>query len=151
MGNNMADLEIEADDDSSVAVSVGVGGETTLEQAEAKQERHILGEKESRMVAWLRVIVFVVLLITAVLVSLGVFFYSRGDEEDDFESEFAANAAKVIGSFHEAVERKLNAIDTMSVMITTFVLSTEASFPNVTFPNIEYLGANTRIGADGTL
>jgi hypothetical protein len=147
----MTDFEIEANDDSSVAVSVGKGGETTIEQAEAKQERQILGEKENRMVAWLRVIVFVVLLITAVLVSLGVFFYTRGDEEDDFESEFAANAAKVIDAFHEAVDRKLNAIDTMSVMITTLVLSTSLSFPNVTIPNIEYSGANTRIGADGTL
>jgi hypothetical protein len=151
MGNNMADPEIETGDDSSVAVSVGEGGETPLELAEAKQEREVLGGKENRMVAWLRVIVFVVLLVTAVLVLLGVFFYTRGDEEDDFESEFAANAAKVIGSFHEAVERKLNAIDTMSVMLTMFVLSTEASFPNVTFPNLEYLGANTRIGADATL
>jgi hypothetical protein len=147
----MADLEIETGDDSSVVISGGEGGETLREQAEAKQEREILGGKENRMVARLRVIVFFVLLVTAVLVSLGVFFYTRGDEEDDFRSEFAANAAKVIGSFHEAVERKLNAIDTMSVMITTFALSTEASFPNVTFPNFEYLGANTRIGADGTL
>jgi len=147
----MADIEHHPDS-SHVLAEEEEGDEAARQHlAEAEQVRKTLARKENQAVAYLRVILMMVLLVTATLASVGVYFYTKRDEEDTFTSEFAANAAKILESFHEAVEVKLNAIDTLSVTITSFALATGATFPNITIPDFEYLGASTRIGADATM
>jgi hypothetical protein len=107
------------------------------EMAEEGEVKEVLARQENRAVAWLRVLVFFVLLVTAVLVSVGTYMYTRNDEEEDFENDFSANAAKVVEAFHDAVDQKLGAADTLSATITSIAMSTGATFPNVTIPDTE--------------
>ena len=137
--------EEDADDDGSC---ISAGGDEKLEQRRleiAETERKSLAQKETRAVNCLRVIVFFVLAVTAVLVCLGVFFYTRNDEIEDFEYVFESSAKQVIESFHGSVSKLLAGVDSFSVAITAYALDTGATFPNVTVPYMELRGANTRV------
>ncbi|CAB9509771.1 Receptor-type guanylate cyclase gcy [Seminavis robusta] len=109
------------------------------------EERKKLAQKENEAVRWLRIVVFVVLLVTAALVSVGVYVLLRKDQKDDFEHDYQANALKIIESFHQSVERYLEALDSLSIAYTNHAFVTGSVFPNVTLPDFEVRGANTRI------
>ena len=127
------------DEDSSLDLSQGEVDDDVRarEMAEEGEVREVLARGENRAVAWLRVLVFFVLVVTAILVSVGTYLYTRNDEEEDFENDFSVNAAKLIEAFHDGVDRKLGAAETLSATITSIAISTGATFPNVTIPNIE--------------
>jgi class 3 adenylate cyclase len=118
---------------------------------EIKEKRQTLAQKETKAVSLLRIVVFVVLLVTAVIVSFGVFLFTHGAEKDSFHINFEAHAVKIVEAFQYSVERKMGAVDALSVTITSHALATGATFPNVTIPHFEVRGANTRILSDGLL
>jgi hypothetical protein len=132
-----------ADDLSSAAHSV-----RPAKLSELEQERRTLGRKENKAVSMLRVIVFLVLSITAATVAIGVFRYIANDQQSNFEADFDANAARLLESFHESVERKLEAVDALAVTITSHALYSGSTWPNVTLPDFAVRTANTRILAD---
>jgi hypothetical protein len=76
---------------------------------------------------------------------LGVYFYTKRDEEDDFEYVYGASAERVIQSFHESVAQLLAGVDAGAVAITSYALNTGANFPYVTMPDWELRAANTRV------
>jgi hypothetical protein len=116
-----------------------------MKERAAKNERENLGAKETRAILFLRFFAFLTLFLTALLVCLGVYFYTKRDEEEDFENVYEASAERVIQSFHESVAHSLAGVDAASVAITSYALNMEANFPNVTVPNWELRGANTRV------
>lgn len=115
----------------------------------ALHEKAHLARSESRVVGHLRIYFLLFLGLTAGLAGWGTFQYTHRAELDDFESRFSSIAGSVSESFHDAVERKLGALDAMSVTITSYALQSGESFPMVTLPDFETRGANTRILADG--
>jgi hypothetical protein len=119
-----------------------------VKQKAAINERNTLGKRETRAIFFLRLLVMVVFVLLAVSSSMSVFFYVQNSEEDQFQSEFGVHADKVIESFNLAIERKLSAIDSLSVAITSHAISSGSTFPNVTVPHFEYKGSNTRIIGD---
>ena len=127
------------DEESSADLSQGEVDDDVRAREMAKEGEvsEVLAKQENRAVAWLRVLVFFVLVATAVLVSAGTYMYTRVGEEENFENDFSANAAKVIEAFHDAVDQKLGAAGTLSTTITSIAISTGATFPNVTIPDIE--------------
>ncbi|CAB9505095.1 natriuretic peptide receptor 2 [Seminavis robusta] len=116
-----------------------------------KEERETLAKKESQAVSIIRIVVYLVVILVAVTVSLLIYFYTKNDQQQDFEVGFAAYAMKVTESFYDSVERKIGAIHSMSTQITSYAVSTGASFPNVTIPHYELQGANARIQAAGVI
>jgi len=101
--------------------------------------------KETRAVDMLRFAALVLLLVTMILVSCGVYAYMRYNERYKFEIAFHDSAFQVLDSFHQALERSLGALDTLSVGITSIAVATNQSFPFVTVPDFELRGANFRI------
>jgi hypothetical protein len=69
---------------------------TSMKERAAKSERESLGAEETRNILYLRFFAFMVLLLTAILVCLGVYFYTKRDEEEDFEYVYEASAERVI-------------------------------------------------------
>ena len=53
--------------------------------AALQEEREMLERNEHKAVVVLRVVVFLVLLVTMALVSSGVYYYIKQDQRDDFE------------------------------------------------------------------
>jgi hypothetical protein len=133
----------EEDDQSSVAHSA-----RPTKLSDLEQERRTLARHENKAVGMLRVIVFLVLSIAAAIVAMGVYRYTANDQQSNFETDFDANAARLLESFHESVERKLEAVDALAVTVTSHAMESASTWPNVTLPDFAVRAANTRILAD---
>jgi hypothetical protein len=117
-------------------------------QKTANKECETVARRETKAVNVLRALVLVLLLVTATLASVGVYFYTSNHEKQEFEADYTANAHRIVGSFHDAVERRLGAINSMATAITSYALDTKQTFPFVTVPNFEIRGSDLRVQAD---
>jgi hypothetical protein len=107
-----------------------------------------LARKETKAVNVLRVLVLVLLLVATTLTSVGVYIYLSNEETQMFESGYQANAQRIVESFHDAVERRMGAVNSMATAITSYTLDTKQTFPFVTIPNFEIRGSDLRVQAD---
>jgi hypothetical protein len=105
----------------------------------------------TRSINILRFVTFILLLSIAILASLIVYRYTENYEQEKFESNYLTNAQLVVESFHETVERKLGAVNTLADSITSHALSTGEKFPRVTMPNFSVHGGNARVHADSLI
>jgi hypothetical protein len=121
-------------------------------QQRANKERETdsgtLAKRETKVVKMLRALVLALLFVTATLTSVGVYFYTSNEEINNFESGYQANAQRIVESFHDAVERRLGAINSMATAITSHSLDTKQTFPFVTIPNFEIRGSDLHIQAN---
>jgi hypothetical protein len=115
---------------------------------ECETDYKTLARRETKAVNVLRALVLVLLLVTATLSSIGVYFYTSNEETQKFESTYQANAQRIVESFHDAVERRLGAINSMATAITSYSLDTKQTFPFVTVPNFAIRGSDLRVQAD---
>ena len=115
----------------------------------AMDERKSLAKRETRLVGRLRAYLLLFLAATAAVCGWATYKYTRSVEVDEFESRFASIAGSVSDSFHDAVERKLGALDSLSVSMTSHATESGESFPMVTLPDYETRAAGTRILAEG--
>jgi hypothetical protein len=115
---------------------------------ESETDYKTLARRETKVVKVFRVLVLLLLLITAALTSIGVYFYTSNEETHNFESGYQASAQRIVESFHDAVERRLGATNSMATAITSHSLDTKQTFPFVTIPNFEIRGSDLRIQAD---
>jgi hypothetical protein len=132
-------------------VSVVHTGTTMKKQERCETAHDTLARKETKAVNVLRVLVLVLLLVTATLTSVGVYLYTSNEEKDNFEVAYQANAERVIESFHDAVVRRLGAINSMATGITSYALDAKQTFPFVTIPHFEIRGSDLRVQADATI
>jgi hypothetical protein len=114
---------------------------------ECDTDNKTLARRETKVVNVLRVLVLVLLLVTTTLTSVGVYFFTSNEETQNFESTYQANAQRIVESFHDAVERRLGAINSMATAITSHSLDTKQKFPFVTIPNFEIFGSDLRVQA----
>jgi hypothetical protein len=117
-------------------------------QESYETEYETLARKETRAVNVLRVLVLVLLLVTATLTSVGVYLYTSNEEKEAFEVSYQVNAERIIESFHDAVVRRLGAINSMATAITSHALDSKQTFPLVTIPHFEMRGSDVRVQAD---
>jgi hypothetical protein len=97
------------------------------------------------------VLVLMLLLVMATLTSMGVYLHTSNAEKQNFEVEYQANAEQIIESFHNAVVRRLGAINSMATAITSHALDTKQTFPLVTIPHFELRGSDLRVQADAAI
>jgi hypothetical protein len=120
-------------------------------QESCETDYETLVRKETKAVNVLRVLVLVLLLGTATLTSVGVYLYTANEEKQDFEVGYQVNAERIIESFHDAVVRRLGAINSMATAITSHALDTKQTFPLVTIPHFEIKGSDLRVQADAAI
>lgn len=104
--------------------------------------------KETREINRLRASTFILLVIITAVASNVVFWWTGNVEREKFEDSFSSNAQHIIDAFHDALERRLGAINTLSHFITSHALSTGEEFPCVTTPNFEVLARDLRVSAN---
>lgn len=109
----------------------------TKGEAEQAPSNHKIATRETRVVSWLRLGLAAVLMIATVLVSLAIFYFTRGLEEEDFEAAFADSSTKVLEAFAGVAERRLGSIASFATSITAHTLAINATWPFVTIPHIE--------------
>ena len=137
------------DDQSRSSLNCSTKAIESTKQRAAKLERQQLAKQETSAVFWIRIIYFVILVSTAVLVSLGAYLYTARDEEEDFQHAYDSSAERVIQSFHGSVANLLAGVDAFSVAVTSYALNAGENFPNVTVPDIELRGAITQVMTKG--
>jgi class 3 adenylate cyclase len=116
----------------------------TTTTIDAELERATLASRETKMVARMECTLFALLLIASTLVSWGVYAYSKSSQERNFEQSFVADATKLLDAFSTAVERQIEAVDALSVAITSHARATRQVFPFVTLPDYGVRFANAR-------
>lgn len=114
-------------------------------------ERKTLARKEDKAVKYLRWVVLVLLLATATVVSTGCLLFMKAAQNGAFLDEYEMFAAKILKSFQQTVSLKVQAMEELSVTFTSYARGTGATFPNVTLPDFEIRGTNTRILADAEM
>jgi hypothetical protein len=117
---------------------------------EPETDYKTLARRETKVVNVLRALVLVLLLVTATLTSVGVYFNLSNEETNNFESTYQANAQRIVESFHDALENRLGAINSMATAITSYSLDTGQTFPFVTIPHFEIRGSDLRVQTDAT-
>lgn len=109
--------------------------------------RHFAG-RATRAVNVLRFAVLAVMISAAVAISVGVYIYTRSEEEGNFVVQYEADASKLLSSFRDAVEYKLGAMNNFANSFTSHALTTNSVFPNVSLPHFAVKGQDMRIAAE---
>jgi hypothetical protein len=111
-------------------------GQTSATTSSRQQEQSskLLSDKKygTVWVQGLRITVLLLLVLTMVFLSIGMYFYTRLEEQNNFESAFEVDALRIVERFHEAVEYKLGAMNTLSTTFTSYAQHTNQTFPNGT-------------------
>eukprot|EP00934_Nitzschia_sp_Nitz4_P003659 Nitzschia sp. Nitz4//scaffold84_size84139//67428//72955//NITZ4_005210-RA/size84139-processed-gene-0.21-mRNA-1//-1//CDS//3329559069//3649//frame0 len=113
----------------------------------AEQERNKLARRESKVIRYLRIVIFVLFAVVALICSISVFIFAREESISDFETEFNYLAATVLDKYVSQMVRQLHALDKLSIDYTSYALESNQTFPFVTLPHSEYRGSNTRVSA----
>jgi hypothetical protein len=117
---------------------------------DCQRDYKTLARSATKAVNVLRVLVLLLLFVTATLTSVGVYIYLSNEEKLNFEVGYQANTQRIVESFHDAVERRLGAVNSMATAITSYSLDAKQTFPFVTIPNFEVRGSDLRVQADAT-
>lgn len=85
----------------------------------------------------LRIPLVVLLLTTATLVCFGVYWTSKHHQEQIFDSQFYDLTTRLVDVFHDNARLRLQVMDMLSVSVTSFVLSTNQTWPFVVIPDFD--------------
>ena len=156
--NLSIDHNVSINQNSNSMLGLSLDGSTMLDNEDfesmnlqtraAKDTRESLARTETQAVSCLRYVVLLILLATAVGVSVATFIYSRRVEENSFKAEFQSVAVVTLRSFVESVEHKLGAQDAIASAITSHAEDAQEVFPNVTIPHFDVKGATLRTQTD---
>lgn len=95
-----------------------------------------LTRKESKAVFWLRLVVLMILVLTAVAVSITVYEITRRGEASEFETQYQGAATKVIESFADIVY-EMGAISGLGVANSAHSVDHKSEWPFVTLSNFQ--------------
>ena len=89
-------------------------------QEQMEEKWQALARRDSRIVETSRFIVVIVLIVAATLGALSIHRYVKADQRENFETDYRANATRLIEALHSSVEAKMQAINARSVSMTSF-------------------------------
>lgn len=96
----------------------------------------------------LRLLVITALAAMTIAAPIVVYRIAHKNEADAFEGYFESLAANVVATFRFNIERKLDAMDSFAVTITSYSLASGSVHPLLTLPNFDLLASNTLALAD---
>lgn len=113
------------------------------EEYKMKELQDALTKRESQNVFKLRIIMVLVLLLTAASISTVVYLVSNGGESTEFESSFEGAAAKVLEQF-ETIVHDLGSLGGLATSATTAGMRGDEAWPLVTMDNFHERAASVR-------
>ena len=102
-------------------------------------------KRETGFVRLMRGMVIIVLLVATVLVSIGVFTFLRGIEEEQLEEDFVADANKVLFQIGKSADLTLTAADSLVTTMVSYAKDTNSTYPFVTIPDFELRSGKIRL------
>ncbi|KAG7358992.1 family 3 adenylate cyclase [Nitzschia inconspicua] len=127
------------DDRDFDEVKDDISSETSISSTKdgSKEPSEVLAGKETVMVLRLRILVILALLSAAVAVSAVVYKITSDSEQDEFESQFAGSAAKILSSFELIVQDKIAAVGSLALAATIFTANNNITWPFVTLDSFQ--------------
>ena len=96
-----------------------------------------LAKKESLLVNRSKIFMYLVLLTTATVASIGTYFFASQGEQDDFEREFDNTANELLKGAEQNAKQIFGSVIKLGESITSFALGDGSKWPNVTLPNFD--------------
>jgi class 3 adenylate cyclase len=115
-----------------MSVHTDVDGNVYHMTQEKKEE---IAKAEDKAVFMLRLVVIAVLVMSAVGVSLAVFFYMRSTEDHEFEAQFESDSLKVLEAIGSTLDETLGATDAFIVKMIAYARYSNSTWPYVTMPS----------------
>jgi hypothetical protein len=148
---NREDIRSDEHSTSQEGDSSTTGGSTICtsdddDTVASNKER--LGQAETNAVFRHRLVVFLVMLLTAITVSVTIYIITSGAEQEEFESQFDGAASKVLETFNNVVEQKVAAISSLAVAIIAHGIDHRRSWPFVTLSSFQQRSSTARKLAD---
>jgi hypothetical protein len=97
----------------------------------------VLGKRETQAVNFLKIIVMLILLLSAALVSAVVYLYTSGEEKTEFNDSFDDLSQQIIDTVQTNAQNKLEAVGALALLIQAFAITTNQTWPFVTMPFFE--------------
>ena len=112
------------------------GSIDVIEEASHKSpiEDRIVSKNETKWVTQLKLLVLLILVLSAITVGCGVFFYIRGSETSKFHENFTSDAIKIFEAIGSGIENSFAILDTMSTTLVSHARSTNQTWPFVILP-----------------
>lgn len=99
-----------------------------------KLQLSAITKNESKAVFCLRMLLVVLLLVSAILVSFAVYYYTFTDEEDSFETQFESDALKLFEGIGHNFDLSMGQADSFMIRVLSQAKSTQTEWPFVTIP-----------------
>ncbi|CAB9511296.1 Receptor-type guanylate cyclase gcy [Seminavis robusta] len=100
-----------------------------------KEEREEIAKDENRLIGGIRLLVVVVLVASALAVSISVYRYMSGSEEEAFETKFESDADKVLEAMGKTLDQTVGATDAFIRQIVSHARHSNSTWPFVTMPD----------------
>lgn len=100
-----------------------------------RQHRPVLAAQETKALRRIRIIVFTFLFLSMVAIALCAYFFTRSQEQQEFEDQYYEDANKILSTMGSNIERSLQSIDAFVVSITSLAKATNQTWPFVQVPD----------------
>jgi hypothetical protein len=124
---------------ASVASSESASESTDLEDEVVPETTTVhdtlLDKKGSEEVYQFKVLVLLILSISAVVVAACVYIFVTKKEKSQFGEKFRTDASKVLDTVGNSIDRTMIAMDNLAVDLVSYARATNSTWPCVTLPN----------------
>lgn len=114
-----------------------IGESSTAESRKQEADRHALFVEETKAVRRLRLLVICTLSLITIIVGAVIFWHVQNLEQKEFQNEFQEQGQKLVSGFRSGSFQKLQALESLSSSISSYVQASNMSWPCVTIPEAD--------------
>lgn len=103
-----------------------------------------LARRETRAVSRLRDAMIAVLVMAAIVLSVGVYRGTLSSQQSQFQRVFQDSSFKIVDSFQKGLQKRLNALDSIALDLGSFQKAMGDQWPGVSIPDFDERGSATR-------
>ena len=98
-----------------------------------------VAKQETKAVNLLKVIVILILLLATALVSAFTYLFTSREETNTFDNNFNQFSNQIISTVQAGAQHRLEAVGTLALLVQTYAINLNATWPFVTVPFFEEL------------
>jgi hypothetical protein len=108
---------------------------TGASEQPAEGPQNTIGKKETQEVYKFKIIVLIVLFLSAIVTATCVYVFISKKEEEQFHEQFQSYAAKVLDAVGNSIDQTLIPMDTLAVNLVSYAHATNSPWPFVSLPD----------------
>ncbi len=144
-GSGATGLGYNDDLDQSTSSPTNTSNPMSRQSMDKSEESYAIAKVENLAVMTWRTIMFMVLILTTITAAVVVYLAVYRGEKTDFETAFHIDSEKIYQSLAHTMDTKLEAVDSLAMMMVDQAKRTGQTWPYTTFPNFASRAAKTRM------